>query len=126
MAALGESLFAALTADAAVAALVEARVFPNKAPQDAAAPFVVYQLISEVPENILRGGSSLSSSRLQVDSYGVTYLEAHAVAAAVAAVFEAFSSPSLSAWRLSTRDLFDDEAQLHRVWADFSVWRPTS
>ncbi len=125
MTTLGEAVRAKLVADPTVASLVVARVFPNLMPQGGAQPAIVYQVVSEVPENALTGDSTtrLVTARLQVDCYAKTYLEAHAVADAVDAVLSALSSPDLSAWREVSRDLYDNEAQLHRVSTDFTVQR---
>lgn len=114
----------ALKANAAVAALVVARVFPSQAPQGTPAPYIVFQLISDVPESTVDGSAAgrLTNARLQVDCYGSTYVSAHAVATAADAVVSALSSPDLSAWRIGKRDLFDDKTQQHRVSMDFAVW----
>lgn len=120
----GEAVVALLAADSAVVAIVGARMYPNVAPQGAAAPFLVYQVISDVPENSLADTSPrLSNIRLQVDCYSTRYLQAHALAEAVEAKLVAASTPDFSAWRDTTRDLFDAEAQMHRVSTDFAVWR---
>lgn len=112
-----------LVADSSIVTLVGQKLFPNAAPQGTAAPFVVLQVVSDVPENTLENTDSLSNSRVQIDCYAERYLDAQAVAAAVDAVMKALSSPDLSAWREVSRDLYEDETQLHRVSADFSVWR---
>ncbi len=121
----GEAIRTQLAADATVTALLAGRMFPAVAPQGTITPFLVYQVISDVPENTFMGDSSnrLSNFRVQIDCYSKSYLEAHAAAAAVDAVLSAIDSPDLSCWRESSRDLYDDEAQLHRVSSDFSVWR---
>ncbi len=121
----GEAIRAVLVADAAVAALVGADVFPALMPQGTQPPAIVYSVISSVPENSLTGTAStrLSQFRVQVDCYAKTYLEAHAVAEAVDSVLDAQSSPNLSIWRESSRDDYDNEAELHRVSMDFGVWR---
>ncbi len=121
----GEAIRAVLVADAAVAALVSTRVFPSLIPQGSTMPAIVFAVVSDVPENALTGDSTtrLVNARVQIDCYSKTYLEAHAVSAAVDVVLSALSSPDLSAWREISRDLYDDEAQLHRVSMDFAVIR---
>ncbi len=121
----GEAIRAVLAADATLTALVGTKIFPNLAPQGTVPPFVVYQQISGVPQNRLTGGSvgRLTEFRMQLDSYARTYLEAHSVADAVDAVMSALESPDLAAAPGAARDLYDDVAMLHRVSADFSVWR---
>ncbi len=120
-----EAVRAVLVADAPVAALVGSKIYANRAPQNAIAPFIVCRVISDVPESSLDADSdsTLGNVRLQVDSYAATYLGAKAVGVAVNAVLRALISPSLSCWRVGGRDLWDDVAQLHNDSADFSVWR---
>ncbi len=120
-----EAVRAVLELDATVVALVGSRIYPSVAPQGAVAPFVVARIISDVPENTLAGTSvgRLSGIRLQLDSYGRTYIEAHAVGDAIDAVVSALASPDLSAMRVGERDLYDDVAQLHCASGDYGVWR---
>ncbi len=122
-----EAIRTVLAANTAVAALVSGRIFPSLMTQGATMPVIVLSVVSDVPENALTGDSSsrLVSVRLQVDAYAKTYLEAHAVADAVDAVLSALANPApgLSAWRESSRDEYDNEAQLHRAGADYFVQR---
>lgn len=125
---VGEAIRAALVADATVAGLVGGRIYPALMPQgtveNGSGPAIVYTVASDVPQNALTGDSTtrMVNARVQIDAYSKTYLEAHLVAAAVDAVVSALATPALSAWREVSRDLYDNEAQLHRVSADFSVW----
>jgi hypothetical protein len=121
----GESIRAVLIADPTTAGLVAARIYPSLMPQGTTLPVIVYQVISEVPENSIGGTSAgrLTGSRIQIDCYATTYRAAHAVADAVDVVLSALESPDLSAWREGSRDFYDNEAQLHRVSLDFAVWR---
>jgi hypothetical protein len=118
-----ELLRAQLVADAAVTNLVGQRIYPQVAPQGAAAPFVVLTVVSDVPASTFTGAPAdlLRSARVQVDSYATKYLDAHQVADAVDLVVAALSRPDLSAIRENSRDLYDDEAQLHRVSSDYAV-----
>ncbi len=114
-----------LLLNADLVTLVGTRVHANKAPQDTAAPYVVMQVISDVPENTLSGSSvgRLSIVRLQVDVYGATYLTAAAVAELTDLVISGLVSSDLAAQLISSRDFYDDGSQLHRVSQDFTVAR---
>lgn len=118
-----EMVRAELLASQAVRDLVSERVFPILAPQGAVPPFVVLAVPSETPANSFTSTPAdvLRQARVQVDSYAQTHLAAHALADAVDAVVGDLSRPDLSAVRESSRDLYDDEAQLHRVSADYAV-----
>jgi len=100
------------------------RIYPQVAPQGTTAPYAVLTVVSDVPENSFTSevDELLRNARLQVDCYAATYLGAHQVARAVDVVVAGLSGSDLSAVRESSRDLYDDEAQLHRVSMDFSVW----
>lgn len=121
---LGELIYAALTGNAAASALLGTRVYPNRRPQAAQTfPLAVYSIISDVPYNSLTGTAQtrLSRARLQVDVYGKTYLDAQRTAQAVDDVIANLSSPDLSGDRDTTRDMYDDETELHRVSTDYIV-----
>lgn len=124
---LGEALFSVLTGYAPLTALVGQRVFPGRIPQESATPALRYSVISGVPASSLSGAhaDTAKGSRVQVDAYARTYLEARSVADAVQLALGdlAQPTPGLSAWLLGERDLFDDVTQLHCVSMDFNVWR---
>jgi hypothetical protein len=121
-----ELLRTQLIAAAGVTTLVgssPARIYANRAPQGTATPFCVISVISDVPAASFTGvpAELLRQARVQIDAYAKTYLEAHAVADAVDLVVAALSSPDLSAIRENGVDLYDDQAELHRVSADYFV-----
>lgn len=128
---VGEQVVAKLAADATVAGLVAGRVYPNTMPEGATLPAIVYQVVSDVPQNSFDGTTStrLKQARLQVDCYarpssagGGGYLQAHAVADAVEAVIGNLSDPAFNATLELSRDLYDNATEYHRVSMDFSVW----
>lgn len=120
-----EIIRAKLLAAPAVKSLVGERIYPRQAPQGAPAPYVVLQVISDVPVASLNGapGTRLARVRLQVDSYAEGYRAAHALAQAVDDVIAALDSPELSASRLSLGDDYDDESARDRVSGDYEIWR---
>jgi len=122
---LGEVIRSALANDAAVVALVGTKIFPNVAPQGTLAPWIVYIEVSAVPENSFTSAvaTQLVNSRLQVDCYAKQYLEAHAIGDAVNAVLSALATADVAIWRTLSRDLYDNDAQLHRVSTEFSAFR---
>lgn len=66
------ALRAHLLADASIAALVGARVFPNALPQDTDMPAIVLTKVSGWRYAQLRGPASLARPRVQVDSWDTT------------------------------------------------------
>jgi len=78
------ALYAKLaTAGGAVANLVGARIYPIRAPQDAAMPYILFQRISGLHEHSHDGISGLAEARFQITSVATTYLAAGALAEAV-------------------------------------------
>ena len=114
-----------LIAAPTVAALVGARIFPQVAPQGVARPFVVLTLVSAVPIHTHDGlpADLLEAARVQVDCYGPEYAATHAVAKAVDDVLGALAGTTLSATRESMRDDYEDATALHKVTADYLVYR---
>ena len=71
---IGKSVRSLLVNNAAVAALVGARVYPLRAPQNASLPFVIY--LGDVGEDITYsadGETGLVAKLMQFDSYATTY-----------------------------------------------------
>lgn len=126
---LEAAIFTALTSDAGVAAIVERRVFPDVAPQDAAEPLLVVTVVDDIPEATLSGpaSGSLSNARVQVDVYAKTREQASQLKDATLSALGDRPSPSADGLSIVVtsrgRNLFDDETQLYRVLMEFNVWR---
>lgn len=69
-----------ITAGGPVRALVEARIYPQKAPQNAARPYGVYQRISSNPERHMGGAAELAQARIQFTWYADTWQVARDIA----------------------------------------------
>ena len=124
-AALGVSI-AALLATPSLEALVGQRVFPNLLPQEVRKPAITYYVVSDVPESSVTTptASTTRNARVQIDVYSRTYAEAQQIARLVEVAMDVSApSPGLSAWLETSRDLYDDVTQDHRVSMDFNVWR---
>lgn len=121
---LGASLFAALTADDGITALVETRVFPDEMPQDETVPALVYTVITDPKASSLTG-ATLRHARVQIDCYARTLKEAGAVQVEVERVMGAMNTPSpgLSAVQETARTFFDSLNRYHRVEMEFTIWR---
>lgn len=70
-------------ADNDVATLIGDRLYPRRAPQTAAKPYVVFNLISDVDLRVLRGYAGLTSALYQLDVFAATALAARAVGEAL-------------------------------------------
>lgn len=128
MATVLEMVRAQLLLYPSVTALVGTRIYPVVAPQQAVFPRVVLTKISDAPVSTYDGRieNCPRICRVQVDVYGRTYLEAHAVSRAIELVLgnllgnaEALYGMDLTAVLENVEDLYEDETQLHRVTADY-------
>lgn len=78
-----QALYALLTADTAVAALVAARVHPGFLPQGATLPAIAQTRISGQDVDTLAGSNGLAHARIQVSCWAATYAGAAALGDAV-------------------------------------------
>lgn len=122
----GERVYALLSANAGVSAIVSTRIYPLIAPQTAAFPRVVYSSPSGQRAETLTGHSA-SRVRMQIDAYATTYLGAQALADAIDAAFDTTAGLLLRPVRLNRIDLYEDALSqgtigVHHVSSDFSLW----
>jgi len=87
---LEEALYAHLSGDADVAALVGDRIYPLLVPQDADLPALAYQRISGVPIYAHDGPPGLARARVQITCLGRSYSEAKDLAARVRAALSGY------------------------------------
>ncbi len=89
---LTTDLVAYLLTQTAVTAIVGTRIQPIPAPEDLSQyPVVTYQQVSYVPEYSNDGPINVSQSRIVFECHAVRYLDAHALAQAVAESLSGFS-----------------------------------
>ncbi|SMP71967.1 DUF3168 domain-containing protein [Noviherbaspirillum suwonense] len=85
-------------------------------------PYIVYQRVSAVPENVLAGNGGnnpLINTRLQIDVYATLYGEAQAKAQAIKDALRDWPVQNVTN---SEQDFFEDGVNLHRVMIDISTW----
>lgn len=110
----------ALLADADVAGLVGARVYPTMVPSTATLPCVVVRLVAETDAELLAGAGRWPESRVQVESLASTATGADVLGEAIVAALGDLTHRSVgarvvTAWRAGSD--FADHA------ADRSVFR---
>lgn len=129
---VGETIRGILIANSGVTTLIAQRVYPNELPPNATLPAIVYNVVSDVPENSFTGLTSTTTknARVQVDCYASpttngdgAYKQVHALARAVELALGDVADSDLACVLEDTRDLYDNVTQYHRVSMDFSVWR---
>jgi len=84
-------IFNRLTEDATVSGLVGTKVYPDKAPQDQVAPYVIYQTLFVDPKDTKDGASELDFENVQIDCYSTSRDEAETLAEAVRTSIDRFS-----------------------------------
>jgi hypothetical protein len=120
-----------LAAYAGLTALVGTRIYPLKAKSDAATPYCVHQIISDVRQYSHSGFSGLSRYRVQVSCYGEDteaasgYATVKAVAAQVVAAMEAWHTSNAKVQSCLCEDGPDDyneATEACHIPLDFIVW----
>jgi len=70
---VGKALFSILYNDANVAGVVSSRIYPELAPSDAVAPYIVYSVVSNTPSDIKEDGGSVDISQIEIYSFHSSY-----------------------------------------------------
>lgn len=122
-----EALRDYVLADATVSGLIGARMYPAILPQDPTMPAITYQIISGDSVISHDGPAGLENPTIQIDCWAATYSGMDALFNAVRKRLNgasgAFSGVEVQGiFMVRKRDLYDDEAKLHRRTADYEVW----
>jgi hypothetical protein len=131
---LRESLYRRLVDDAGVSAIAGTKVFPLVADQDAAAPFVVYQIIAGAREHTMVADSGPQSALVQVASWSTTHTGALELAAAVSVCLKDFSGTLGGSGGVTVQRIFEETevldeheegAEVEGLWVgrqEFTIW----
>lgn len=77
---LDEGLVNYLLAQASLTALVDNRIYPLSKEQDDDLPAITYQSIETLRDRVMEGTAGIVQTRLQIDSWGRTLIEAKKLA----------------------------------------------
>lgn len=126
MAELEEAVYAILTEDAAVGALVGTRVYPQVIPQDVALPAVAYSRISTRRVK-KRERRELARARVQVNAEASSYAGAKTLAAAVVGALDAVQRTIAGvqvqgSWPEGEGDEYGTTDGIYGVRQDFMFW----
>lgn len=106
---------------AGLSAMVGVRIYPDVAPQDAATPRLVWQEVTDAPQNGLDGHDGLDNYRIQVTSWALNGTLARSVDAQVRAAMAA--ATAFASICVDNRSLgYEPDTRLHAMQSDFSVW----
>lgn len=102
--------------------LVQGRMYPNCAPEQAGSPYLVYRRISVTSIPVLNGGRSQQQrSQFQLDLYASSYASASDTAQKLRLLLAAWPQPHLIHLE---QDLYEPDCALHRVLIELAVWHP--
>lgn len=119
-----EALFAFLSTNTAIAALVKTRIFPLRMPDDQKIwPAIVYFKASGPREVAHDRGSGMGHPRMQISCYADEYLPAKKLALAVVQALNGYSGPidqiaQGGAWVDNEIDFFEKESRLYKTVVD--------
>jgi len=85
MASAETALYTLLSGVSGVTNLVQKRIYPGIAPQDARAPFIVYRLVSNSPIHLMGGDATLYKPRFSIYIHAEEYDEVKTIRDAVQA-----------------------------------------
>lgn len=127
MSTIEEALVTRLAAVSAVTTLVGSRVYPLRAPEGVAQPFLVYQRVAAPPRETAFGTDpGIARPRFQLVAWATSYATAKAVATAVRQALQRYRGTVggveiLDIFVEFDEDLHDDEVHLFGALTDFSV-----
>lgn len=127
MTTIAEGLRTFLIADATVAGLVGTRIYPAILPQDPTYPAISYQYIAGASDISTDGPTGLANPTFQIDCWAPTYAAMDALFEAVRKRLNGYKGVAGGAavqgvFLVRKRDLYDNDAKVHRRSADWSIW----
>jgi len=109
------TLYSTLSSNSALTTLVSTRIYPNIAPDNAAVPYLTYQVIVGTAHNLYRGAPASERKVIQIDCIANSYSSAKSISAAVKTALVNVG------YLKSERDDYFDQQEYHRVMLDFSL-----
>ena len=117
MATIEEAIYAHLTGNSGVAALVSTRIYPLTIPQDIALPAIAYQRISGPRIAAHDGPTGVARARIQITCQAPTYAAAKGLAMAVRQALDTFSGEVT----VSGNKVMVEAAMLANEWDGYEV-----
>lgn len=122
-----EGLVQLITSDPRFQQIAADRLYPLLLPDETNDPSATYQVISTVALYTNDGSTGFITSRIQFDAWSQVYAECKTIAAAIRAALEDFTGMLSEGTRVlnimldNSTDLYEGNARLYRVTADFKV-----
>lgn len=119
------ALYEILSGDTAVAALVGTRIYPKKAPQGVARPYVVFHKTTRRPSRTFTG-YSLSRGLWQIDAWADDFDTADTLGDAIEDALDEFRGDAggrtLAITLDNDSDDYEPDTDLYRQSLDFVIW----
>uniref|UniRef100_A0A6M3KE64 DUF3168 domain-containing protein n=1 Tax=viral metagenome TaxID=1070528 RepID=A0A6M3KE64_9ZZZZ len=131
MAEVEQGVFARLSGQAGVTAIVGTKIYPLIAPPDASLPFVVCTKISDIKHHAVSNDISLTVARVQVDSMSTSHAQAISLSHAVRVALQDYAGTTggVGFQRIFLEDRtnlsefdIDSGKTTHRISQDFKCW----
>ncbi len=125
---ISEAVVEQMLGVSALTALIDERLYPNVAPQDAEKPTVVYQLIDTQHVASRSGSSHLARSLFQFTCEDESYSGTKAVAAAVRGCWEDSRNTTITQLRIdgalivNELDEYSETHATHVIRLDVAIW----
>ena len=116
------ALYTLLISNAQLVALVGQRIYPALAPQDASAPYIVWQRIATNPIQTLGEATGNQFDLIQLSCFALTYESADAVAQALVTALDGrVVTTNDNATLQSRRESYEPAVDLYRSDCDFLI-----
>ena len=101
-------------------------VYPLRAEQGAAAPYIVYNVISNNPTDTKTGASLLDTWRVQIDVYGSTYAQCVSLSDSIRTTLDRYAGTvqTVKVDKIvfeNENDGFDDDAEYYHRRQDYFI-----
>ena len=110
------TLYNALQNDATLTTLLSSRIYPQVAPDNAAVPYITYQVIVGTAFNLIAGAPDSERKVIQVNCISNSYSNAKAISEACKGAINASIG-----YLTGEGDDYFNQTQNHRVRLDFSL-----
>lgn len=110
-------VYATLSAASTVTAIVGARIYRTTAPQGETQPYVVWQLVTSVPENNLSNLPDMDDQRVQIDCYSLSQSQCRELGKAVRNAIEVVTHIVSGPW-----EDHESDTKLFRWSMDAEYW----
>ena len=116
---LQTDIYTVLSMDATIKGVCGDRIYPQRMPQNAAVPAVVYTINDITPVKSLSGESGLDNVTVEITCWAKSYTAAHLLATAVRSAFVASGRAFLTG---SLQDAEDEETRNFGVIMLLDAW----